>query len=116
MLAITPVVTGPGVLARITAAFAQSGVNMSSLITRPVKARDGWYVFVVTIDAAPWDEGLAQVLRDLLAVGDSLKTLGVFPARSDLEGSPGAEHLPDGGVRRGATAAELDAALVWGAP
>lgn len=53
MLAITPVVTGPGVLARVTAAFAQRRVNMSSLVTRPLRARAGQYVFVVTLDAAP---------------------------------------------------------------
>ncbi|ROS76927.1 prephenate dehydratase domain-containing protein [Cellulomonas sp. PhB143] len=113
MLAVTPVVTGPGVLARITAAFAGSGVNLSSLITRPLKARDGWYVFVLTVDAAPWQPGLRAVLRALLEDGSSLKTLGVFPVRGELDESVGVQHLPGGGVTRDASPAELDAALVW---
>lgn len=115
MLAITPTVTGPGVLARITAAFARSGVNMSSVITRPIKARDGWYVFVLTVDAAPWEQGLRAVLGELLAAGDGLKTLGVLPSRAELEHSPSPHHLPRGSAVHDDASDVVDAALVWGA-
>lgn len=116
MLAITPTVTGPGVLARITAAFAERGVNMSSVITRPIKARDGWYVFVLTVDAAPWEDGLRAVLTALLEAGDGLKTLGVIPSRAELENSPMPHHLPRGSAVLADPPDVIDAALVWGAP
>lgn len=113
MLAITPHVTGPGVLARITQAFGALGVNLSSLITRPVKALEGRYVFIVTVDGAPWDAGVRGVLEGLLVAGDSLKTLGVFPARGELEGSVDAHRVPTGSVRLDASGAVLDRGLLW---
>ncbi|GAA1875581.1 prephenate dehydratase [Myceligenerans crystallogenes] len=114
MVAVTPVVTGPGVLARITAAFAGRRVNMSSLITRPLKAQEGKYVFVVTLDQAPWEPGARDVLAELLAAGDSLKTLGVFPAPDrDLGGTLDPDHVPIGSVSGDAAAADLAAGLLW---
>ena len=113
MLAITPHATGPGVLARITQAFGALGVNLSSLITRPVKALEGRYVFIVTVDGAPWDAGVRDVLEGLLSAGDSLKTLGVVPARGELEGTVDAHRVPRGSVRAEAPTASLDRALLW---
>lgn len=116
MLAITPAVTGPGVLARITAAFGDRGVNMSSLITRPLKAQQGKYVFVVTLDQAPWDSGAREVLRDLLAAGDSLKTLGMFPAGGyfdALDGVLDPDHVPVGSVSTTDPVATLEQGLLW---
>lgn len=116
MLAITPSVTGPGVLARITAAFGDRGVNMSSLITRPLKAQQGKYVFVVTLDEAPWDRGAREVLSDLLAAGDSLKTLGLFPARGyfgALDGVLDPDHVPVGSVSAKDSGPARDRGLLW---
>lgn len=116
MLAITPSVTGPGVLARITAAFGDRGVNMSSLITRPLKAQESRYVFVVTFDEAPWDQGAREVLSDLLAAGDSLKTLGLFPAGAGfraLDGVLDPDHVPVGSVSAKDSAEERERGLLW---
>lgn len=116
MLAITPSVTGPGVLARITAAFGDRGVNMSSLITRPLKAQESRYVFVVTFDDAPWDPGAREVLGDLLAAGDSLKTLGLFPAGAGfrtLDGALDPDHVPVGSVSSGDDGPAHDRGLLW---
>ncbi len=121
MLAVTPVVTGPGVLARITRAFGERGVNLSSLITRPLKAVAGTYVFVLTVDGAPWDAPVRAVLDDLVRAGDSLKTLGVMPARGELdEAVPGVSHVdvdtahvPVGSVGAGSGADDLAAGLLW---
>jgi len=98
MLAVTPRATGPGVLARIAQAFGERGVNMSSLITRPLKALAGRYVFVITCDGAPWDEHVAALFDSLLAAGDALKTLGVFPAPDDLETVVDPQRIPVGSV------------------
>ncbi|KON72701.1 prephenate dehydratase [Cellulosimicrobium cellulans] len=117
MLAVTPVVTGPGVLARITRSFGERGVNLSSLITRPLKAVAGTYVFVLTVDGAPWDAPVRAVLDDLVRAGDSLKTLGVVPARGELDESVHADvdvaHVPVGSVDSSADPAALATGLLW---
>lgn len=117
MLAITPTTPGPGVLARITDAFGVRGVNLSSLITRPLKTVGGWYVFVLTVDAAPWEPAVRSVLEDLMAAGDSVKTLGVFPAGTDLvdvaHGTVDEVHVPVGGVGPTSSADERDLGLLW---
>ncbi|MFC8923601.1 prephenate dehydratase [Cellulosimicrobium sp. NPDC057127] len=120
MLAVTPVVTGPGVLARITRSFGERGVNLSSLVTRPLKHVHrvaGAYVFVLTVDGAPWDEPVRAVLGDLLRAGDSLKTLGVVPARGELDDGVHADvdaaHVPVGSVGPGTSAPALASGLLW---
>ncbi len=117
MLAVTPVVTGPGVLARITQAFGARGVNLSSLITRPLKAVAGTYVFVLTVDGAPWDAPVRAVLEDLVRAGDALKTLGVVPARGELDESVHADvdaaHVPVGSVDASTVAADRATGLLW---
>ncbi|MCB7136522.1 prephenate dehydratase [Cellulosimicrobium marinum] len=120
MLAVTPVVTGPGVLARITRSFGERGVNMSSLITRPLKRVHrvaGAYVFVLTVDGAPWEPPVRAVLADLLAAGDSLKTLGVVPVRGELDepvhADVDAAHVPVGSVAGSSSHAEVARGLLW---
>jgi prephenate dehydratase len=120
MLAVTPVVTGPGVLARITRSFGERGVNLSSLVTRPLKRVHrvaGAYVFVLTVDAAPWDPPVRAVLQDLLDAGDSLKTLGVVPARGELDepvhADVDAAHVPVGSVGPSTPAPALASGLRW---
>lgn len=113
MLAITPHVIGPGVLARITAAFGERGVNMSSLITRPLKAQEGTYVFVVTLDGAPWEGPVRGLLDQLLAAGDSLKTLGVFPDRTTADAGFDDSRVPAASVQGGASEDATSWALLW---
>lgn len=115
MMAVTPAVTGPGVLARVTTAFGARGINMTSLVERPLKARANQYVFVVTFDAAPWDRDARALLEDLLGAGDSLKVLGVYaaqPGEGYLDGVLPA-HVPHGSVAAGAEPAVLDRGLLW---
>ncbi|MDO8151645.1 prephenate dehydratase domain-containing protein [Isoptericola sp. b408] len=115
MLAVTPTITGPGVLARVTDAFAVRDVNMSSLVTRPLKAREGQYVFVVTLDAAPWEPAVRDLFGDLLAAGDALKVLGAYPASPGEGGLDGAlaDEAPTGSVRAGDPEAVLAEGLLW---
>jgi len=98
MLAVTPRVTGPGVLARIATTFGERGVNMSSLITRPLKALAGRYVFVITCDGAPWDAEVRALFESLLEAGDAVKTLGVFRAPDDLDVAVDPRRIPTGSV------------------
>jgi len=115
MLAVTPVVTGPGVLARVTAEFAERGVNMSSLVERPLKVREGQYVFVVTLDGAPWEPQVRDLFTALLGAGDSLKVLGAFPVPPGGPGLDGVlpDHVPTGSVLGRDDAAALDRGLLW---
>lgn len=114
MLAITPRITGPGVLARISGALGERGVNMSSLITRPLKALEGKYAFIVTVDRAPWDASLRQVIEGLLAHGDSVKTLGVFPARGEIDDAVDESRIPPLSADSMSSAQHESEALLWG--
>lgn len=114
MLAVVPQRVGPGVLARITDTFARAGVNMSSLITRPIKVKQSEYIFVITFDDAPSAPAAREVLTDLLAAGDSLKVLGVFPAPDlDVDGTQATDHIPVGSVTAETDAAEISRRLLW---
>ncbi len=113
MLALTPTRVGPGVLARIATLFEDHGVNMSSLITRPLKAVSGQYVFVITCDGAPWQPALRSVLSGLIAGGDSLKTLGVFPALGDLVTDVDPHRVPVGSVDAASSADAQHRSLLW---
>jgi prephenate dehydratase len=115
MLAVTPEVTGPGVLARVTAEFGRRSVNMSSLVERPLKVREGQYVFVVTLEGAPWEPKVHDLCSELLAAGDSLKVLGVYPGEVGGRGLDGVlpDHAPTGSVRRDDAADALARGLLW---
>ncbi|MFE5335440.1 prephenate dehydratase [Isoptericola sp. NPDC056573] len=115
MVAVTPVVTGPGVLARVTAEFAERGVNMSSLVERPLKVRERQYVFVVTLDGAPWEPQVRDLFAALLGAGDSLKVLGAFPVAPGGPGLDGVlpDHVPTGSVLRADDDATVARGLLW---
>ncbi|MCX8643899.1 chorismate mutase [Bifidobacterium sp. B4081] len=96
-----PLNTGPGVLANLLDRLRDAGLNMTSFMSRPIKGHDGTYSFVASIDAAPWQKGLHQVLADLLDKGDWLKTLAVHP-RTPHPAPPIREWmLPRAGAFRG---------------
>ncbi|MFE7406082.1 prephenate dehydratase [Isoptericola sp. NPDC057559] len=115
MLAMTPVVTGPGVLARVTGEFAARGVNMTSLVERPLKVRESQYVFVVTLDGAPWEPRVRDLLAALLGAGDSLKVLGAFPVSPGGPGLDGVlpDHVPTGSVLQQDADETLARGLLW---
>jgi prephenate dehydratase/chorismate mutase/prephenate dehydratase len=112
MLAVTPVVTGPGVLAQILDDFGAGGVNLSSLVTRPAKVA-GKYVFVLTLDAPAWDPLVRVVLGRLLDGGSLVKTLGVFPAGGDTDEALDLDHVPAGSVSAASSPAECERGLLW---
>lgn len=115
LLAITPVEVGPGVLARVTETFRRHRVNMSSLITRPLKARAEQYVFVITLGGAPHHEQTRVLMRELLAAGDCLKVLGAYlgDPEDDALGSVLSDHLPKGSVGADAPLSAQNWSLLW---
>ena len=100
IIAFIPLSTGPGVLANLLDVLRDAGLNMTSFISRPIKGRDGTYSFIATIDAAPWQEHLRDVLTQVVDHGDWVKTLAVYPRRERPNPPIYAWSLPNGGVRR----------------
>lgn len=113
MLVITPQQIGPGVLARIATTMGERGVNMSSLVTRPLKAQENKYTFIVTADASPRDKDLHDVLNDLLSTGNGVKTVGSMVHALEGAADADAPALPAGSVDSTSSAAEVTRMLLW---
>jgi len=76
----------PGSLHRSLGAFAERGLNLSRLESRPWTGRGArWeYLFWVDLDADPADAACADALRDLGAETELVRILGTYPrARED---------------------------------
>jgi prephenate dehydratase len=101
LLSITPTSVGSGVLARITATFASRGLNITSLITRPVRNVPGAYTFVLSASVSPEDISFIDVCRELMGAGDSLKVL----ARYSVALSDSVSESIDEKLRRGSAPA-----------
>jgi chorismate mutase/prephenate dehydratase len=98
IIAFIPLSTGPGVLANLLDVLRDAGLNMTSFISRPIKGHDGTYIFIATIDAAPWQDSLREVLAEVVSHGDWVKTLAVYPRRERPNPPVDAWMLPTGGV------------------
>ena len=72
---------------------------MTSFISRPIKGRTGTYSFIVTLDAAPWEERFRDALVEIAEHGDWAKTLAVYPRRERPNPPVTSWMLPQGGVR-----------------
>ncbi|OXM99489.1 prephenate dehydratase [Bifidobacterium vansinderenii] len=99
IVAFIPLSTGPGVLADLLDVIRDAGLNMTSFISRPIKGHAGTYSFIATLDAAPWQPQFKAVLNTVVAHGDWVKTLAVYPRRERPNPPVSAWMLPDGGVR-----------------
>jgi len=74
----------PGSLISILQEFAARRINLSNLLSRPIKAGGlGDYCFVIYADAHVADELLADTLRALHAKQGSVKFLGSYPAAGE---------------------------------
>ncbi|MDE3074650.1 MAG: prephenate dehydratase [Chloroflexota bacterium] len=69
-----------GVLRDVLAIFAQAGVNLTKIESRPIKHRPWDYVFFADLDAHPEDPGMAETLARLHDLTVFTKVLGAWPA------------------------------------
>jgi prephenate dehydratase len=69
----------PGALLRALAVFADHGLNMSKLESRPAHDRPWEYVFWVDLDADATAAPTRQALDALAGVASSLRVLGSYP-------------------------------------
>ena len=82
----------PGSLISILQEFAARRINLSNLLSRPIKAGGlGDYCFVIYAEAHIADELMADALRDLHAKQGSVKFLGSYPAAGE-HASTAREH------------------------
>lgn len=74
----------PGALLAVLQNFAEAGVNMSKLESRPSQVGDWEYVFWMDLDAGASEPALQGVLRELEAVTSELRILGSYPRGAAL--------------------------------
>ena len=74
----------PGALLAVLQNFAEAGVNMSKLESRPSQVGDWEYVFWMDLDAGATEPALQGVLRELEAVTSELRILGSYPRGAAL--------------------------------
>ena len=72
----------PGILYRTLGAFAERGLNMSKIESRPSRRRPWEYVFFVDIDGHERDTPVAAALAEVRKACETLKVMGSYP-RSD---------------------------------
>lgn len=70
----------PGSLVQILEEFAARSLNLSKLVSRPVKTNLGQYCFIVDVDGHIADDVTADCLRAVRARHADVKFLGSYPA------------------------------------
>ena len=71
----------PGSLFNFLAAFKNSGVNLTRLLSRPIIGQPKNYLFVVDVQGAPTRPAVQTALRAAQAAAAKLVRLGVYPVR-----------------------------------
>jgi prephenate dehydratase len=71
--------SGPGWLVRCLAEFAERGVNLTRIESRPLRQRLGEYMFFLDLDGAADDAQVADAVAGLRSHADVVRVLGSFP-------------------------------------
>ncbi len=69
----------PGILFKVLEPFAQRGVNMSKIESRPSKRQAWEYVFFIDIDGHQTDPRVAEAIAEVARACTSVKVLGSYP-------------------------------------
>ena len=72
----------PGTLYASLACFAEAGINLTKLESRPTKEELGFYVFLIDLEGHQADPAVAGALDRLRGLTETLKVFGSYP-RSD---------------------------------
>ncbi|MFL5712664.1 MAG: prephenate dehydratase [Chloroflexota bacterium] len=72
----------PGTLLSVLRVFAEHGLNMDKLESRPSRERAWEYVFWVDLDGDTASEAMATALRELESVTTMCRVLGSYPTAS----------------------------------
>jgi chorismate mutase/prephenate dehydratase len=79
----------PGILYRVLGAFAERGLNMSKIESRPSRRRPWEYVFFVDVDGHENNPAVAAALAEVKKACESFKVLGSYP-KAELPAAPSA--------------------------
>jgi prephenate dehydratase len=71
---------GPGWLVRCLAEFAERGINLVRIESRPRRQRLGEYMFFLDLEGSDRDPAVAGAVEGLRAHADVVRVLGSFPA------------------------------------
>jgi chorismate mutase / prephenate dehydratase len=69
----------PGILYRVLGAFAERGLNMTKIESRPSRRGPWEYVFFVDIDGHERDAAVAAAIADVRKASETVKVLGSYP-------------------------------------
>jgi chorismate mutase/prephenate dehydratase len=69
----------PGILYKVLGAFAERGLNMTKIESRPSRRRAWEYIFFVDIDGHERDAQVAAAIADVRQASDTVKVLGSYP-------------------------------------
>jgi len=72
----------PGTLARALAPFAEAGLNLTKLESRPDRGTPWQYLFYLDVEGRVADTAMQRVLAALQAQGAEIKLLGDYPKSS----------------------------------
>lgn len=70
----------PGVLLSILQPISARDINLSNILSRPLRKGLGVYCFVLTLDRHASDPAVVEALADLRGFGCTIKALGSYPA------------------------------------
>jgi prephenate dehydratase len=79
-IVVTPPSEGVGVLLKTLHPISDRGVNISEIVSRPLRSALGEYCFLLTLDRHEQDPAVRDALEELSATGFTVKRLGSYPA------------------------------------
>ncbi len=74
----TPVINGPGVLYKILGEFANRGIDLTRIESRPTKKRLGEYMFYIDLAGHQSEPGLQEALKSVEERSGIFKVLGTY--------------------------------------
>jgi len=75
----------PGALVSVLHEFADRGVNLSKIESRPLKQGLGRYIFFADLEGAEQEAGIAEALAAIRETVDTVRVLGSYPAARSPE-------------------------------
>ncbi len=79
-IVVTPPSDVAGILLRILGPISERGINLSNILSRPLRQALGTYCFVLTLDRHADDPDVTGALGELTEFGCTVKALGSYPA------------------------------------